>query len=104
MRHLLERYFSVLLASLIFITATSRQHLVIAAAAEAPTTIRIAFSGTGVGGRPYVGGSYIATAHARDMLEEEFRKDNIQIQWFFFKGAGPATNEAFAKRQIDFGA
>lgn len=55
-------------------------------------------------GRPQAGGSYIATAHARGMLEEEFRKDNIQIQWHFFKGAGPATNEAFANHQIDFGA
>jgi hypothetical protein len=30
--------------------------------------------------------------------------DSIQIQWRFFKGAGPATNEAFANHQIDFAA
>lgn len=97
-----QRQYFVVLVSLTLALFVGYQQPV--SAADAPTTIRIAFSGTGVGGRPHVGGSYIATAHARGLLEEEFRKDNIQIQWFFFKGAGPATNEAFANHQIDFGA
>jgi sulfonate transport system substrate-binding protein len=75
----------------------------LALAADAPATINIAFSGVGIGGKPQVGSVYIATAHARGMLEEEFRKDNIHLRWHFFKGAGPATNEAFANHLIDFG-
>lgn len=75
----------------------------VAFSADAPATINIAFSGVGLGGKPQVGSVYIATAHARGMLEEEFRPDNIQIRWHFFKGAGPATNEAFANHLIDFG-
>lgn len=103
MHHVVRRQLTIVLTSFLAVVTASPQ-AALAVAAEVPTTIRIAFSGTGVGGRPQVGGSYIATAHARGMLEEEFRKDNIQIQWYFFKGAGPATNEAFANHQIDFGA
>jgi sulfonate transport system substrate-binding protein len=103
MSHSIKRQLTALLSSFIVVTV-SQQEGGTALAADIPTTIRIAFSGTGIGGRPQIGGSYIATAHARGMLEEEFRKDNIQIQWHFFKGAGPATNEAFANHQIDFGA
>src|SRR4051812_18966625 len=101
MHRLLKKHLSSLLF-IFLVGIISSQAAKPLSAVEAPTVIRIAFSGTGIGGRPQVEGSYIATAHARGMLEEEFRKDNIQIQWYFFKGAGPATNEAFANHQIDF--
>lgn len=26
----------------------------------------------------------------------------MRIEWYFFKGAGPAVNEAFANNQLDF--
>jgi sulfonate transport system substrate-binding protein len=35
-------------------------------------------------------------------LEEEFKGSGIQVEWLFFKGAGPAVNEALSNRQIDF--
>jgi sulfonate transport system substrate-binding protein len=38
------------------------------------------------------------------LLEEEFAKDGIEIEWNFFKGISPAVNEAFASNTIDFGA
>jgi sulfonate transport system substrate-binding protein len=38
------------------------------------------------------------------LLEEEFAKDGIEIEWNFFKGISPAVNEAFASDTIDFGA
>jgi sulfonate transport system substrate-binding protein len=38
------------------------------------------------------------------LLEEEFAKDGIEIEWNFFKGVSSALNEAFASDTIDFGA
>jgi sulfonate transport system substrate-binding protein len=67
-----------------------------------PAEIRIAFSSAGASGRPLAGGSSLATAHLHAALEEEFKKDNIKIKWFFNVGAGPATNEQFANKLIDF--
>lgn len=73
-----------------------------AQAEEKPAEIRIAFSGAGAGGRPLSGGSSLATTHLHGALEEEFKKDGIKIKWFFNVGAGPATNEQFANKLIDF--
>jgi sulfonate transport system substrate-binding protein len=67
-----------------------------------PKEIRIAFSSAGASGRPLAGGSSLATAHLHGALEEEFKKDGIKIKWFFNVGAGPATNEQFANKLIDF--
>lgn len=73
-----------------------------AEAEEKPAEIRIAFSSAGASGRPLAGGSSLATTHLHAALEEEFKKDNIKIKWFFNVGAGPATNEQFANKLIDF--
>ena len=67
-----------------------------------PKEIRISVSGAGEGGKPRVGGSFVATAHARGVLEQEFKKDGIKVIWLFFPGAGPATNEALANGKVDF--
>ena len=72
------------------------------ASAEAPSAIRIAYPGVGVGNRPVVGGSSAATVHLRGMLEDEFRKDGIQVVWSFLRGAGPAVNELYANGLVDF--
>ncbi|MCW7540175.1 ABC transporter substrate-binding protein [Aquabacterium sp. A7-Y] len=71
-------------------------------AQDRPALIRIAYSGAGTGGRPLAGGNILATAHQRGTLEEEFRADGIRIQWTFFPGAGPATNESAANGLVDF--
>lgn len=66
-------------------------------------TIRVGYAAIGVGNRPFVGGSSAAVAHAEGYLEAEFKNDpNIKIEWSFFKGAGPAVNEAIANSQLDF--
>ena len=67
-----------------------------------PKEIRIAFSSAGASGRPLAGGSSLATAHLHAALEEEFKNDGIKIKWYFNVGAGPATNEQFANKLIDF--
>ncbi|HMK78296.1 MAG TPA: ABC transporter substrate-binding protein [Xanthobacteraceae bacterium] len=66
-------------------------------------TIRIGYAAIGVDNRPFAEGTSAATARAGNYLEEEFKDDpGIKIEWYFFKGAGPAVNEAFASNQLDF--
>jgi sulfonate transport system substrate-binding protein len=72
--------------------------------ADTPTVIRMGYPGVGVGNRPAASGNAVATMHLRGMLEDEFRKDGIQITWSFLRGAGPADNELFANGLLDFSA
>ena len=73
-----------------------------ARAADLPKVIRIGFPGTGTANRPALGGSNAGTLHLQGLLEEEFKKDGIAIEWFHFRQAGPAINEAFANGLLDF--
>lgn len=71
-------------------------------AGEKPTTIRVSFPGAGTGGRPVVGASFPANSHLQRAIDDEFKADNIKIEWKFFPGAGPALNESFANGLTDF--
>ena len=71
--------------------------------AATPSAIRVGYAAIGVGNRPYAEGTSAATARAGDYLEAEFRDTpDLRIEWYFFKGAGPAVNEALATGQLDF--
>jgi len=70
--------------------------------ADKPSVIRIGYPGVGIGNRPAAASNVIATLHLRGLLEEEFKKDGIKIQWSFLRGAGPAVNELFANGLLDF--
>jgi len=67
-----------------------------------PSVIRIGVALVGTGGRPVVGGSFLATAANNGSLEHEFEKDGIKVKYTYFVGAGPAVNEALANKQLDF--
>ena len=72
-------------------------------ARAAPLTIHIGIADIGVGGRQFIGGSNVATAHALHYVEDEFGQDvDVKVEWSFFRGAGPAVNEAIANSQLDF--
>jgi len=73
------------------------------ARAAAPAVIRIGVPGVGIGNRPIIGGSSVATVALRGLLEEEFKAEGIKVQWNFVRGAGPAVNELFANGLADFG-
>lgn len=76
---------------------------VTAQAAEPLKVIRIGVATGGVGSNPIRhGGTTTALAYTDGAFEEEFRPDGVQIQWTFFKGAGPAVNEALVNKQLDF--
>lgn len=64
--------------------------------------IRFGVSAAPVGNPPVSAGNAGSIAHWKGWLDEEFRKDGTRIEWFFFRGAGPAVNEALINRQLDF--
>lgn len=71
--------------------------------AEPLKVIRIGVATGGVGSNPIRhGGTTAALAYTDGAFEEEFRKDGIEVKWTFFKGAGPAVNEALVNKQLDF--
>lgn len=72
------------------------------AARAAPDVIRIGVATAG-GGDPITwGGSPGGVVRGNNWLEEAFQGTGTRVEWLFFKGAGPAVNEALSNRQIDF--
>jgi|HigsolmetaAR204D_1030405.scaffolds.fasta_scaffold00141_39 sulfonate transport system substrate-binding protein len=69
--------------------------------AALPKVIRFASPDLSAGQKPSYGGQ-VDVLNTRRLFEKEFAKDGVKIEWHFFKGAGPAINEAIANRQIDF--
>ncbi|VVO27027.1 ABC transporter substrate-binding protein [Pseudomonas fluorescens] len=72
------------------------------AAAPNPQVIHFGMATVGKGGVPYSVDNTSELAHQRHTIEEELKADNIQVEWHYFKGAGPAVNEALANQQLDF--
>ena len=70
--------------------------------ARAADIIRIGVATAG-GGDPITwGGSPGGVVRANNWLEQAFAADGVKVEWLFFKGAGPAVNEALSNKQIDF--
>ncbi|GAA5786954.1 ABC transporter substrate-binding protein [Chitiniphilus shinanonensis] len=72
------------------------------AAEQLPEVIRFGISSAGVGKPPRVNTGWISVAQLHRYLENEFAKDGVKIEWIFFKGQGPAVNEAVSNNQLDF--
>lgn len=70
--------------------------------AAAPEVVKIGVAQQGTGDPPVFGGSPAATALLQHRVEDAFKADGTKVEWIFFKGAGPAVNEALANKQIDF--
>lgn len=94
LRHLLTRFAPTVLAGLLSGFALTTQ------AAEVDS-IRIAVPDLSAGSKPSAGG-VVDVLRSQQLLEKEFAKDGIKIDWRFFKGAGPVINEALANGQADF--
>jgi len=90
MKTLLKPLFGLLLAGLLG-----------QAQAADPVTIRIGSPDQGAGTTPFIAGP-LGIAHIQQQLEQAFAADGVKIEWHFFKGAGPAVNEAMASDQLDF--
>ncbi|MBD1551028.1 ABC transporter substrate-binding protein [Pseudomonas typographi] len=70
-------------------------------ATETPKEIRIAVPDLSAGDQ-HSGGGVVDVLRSQQILEKAFAADGIQVQWRFFKGAGPVINEALANDQVDF--
>ncbi|MBJ3816084.1 PhnD/SsuA/transferrin family substrate-binding protein [Shimwellia pseudoproteus] len=89
------------------LTPRVRRHLagvllLLGATAADAEVLRIGVA-TGGGGDPVTsGGSALGVVRNQQLLEKAFAGSGTDVQWFFFKGAGPAVNEALSNQQIDF--
>jgi sulfonate transport system substrate-binding protein len=92
---LLRRWTAPLGALALMAAATLPAH-------AAPDTIRIGVATAGGGDPVTWGGSPGGVARANNWLEDEFKASGVKVEWLFFKGAGPAVNEALSNKQIDF--
>lgn len=75
-----------------------------AAMAQAPAlpqVIRIGSPELGAGKGGFPGATALGVAKANQWIEQEFAKDGVKVEWTFFRGAGPAVNEALAAKQLD---
>jgi sulfonate transport system substrate-binding protein len=90
----MKKVFGVLLIIGIFTTLMTG----ISRAEDKPQVIRIGCTGSN---RP-IPGNILGIVNQLGLLEQEFKKDGIQIEWNVFKGAGPASNEALANGTVDF--
>lgn len=73
-----------------------------ASAYAAPDVVRIGVASAGGGSPVTWGGSPGGVIRAQELLEKEFEGTGTRVEWLFFKGAGPAVNEALSNKQIDF--
>ncbi|WPO99699.1 ABC transporter substrate-binding protein [Pseudomonas sp. HR96] len=95
MKHPLPRLFRLASLTLALLGASA------AALADNVHEIRIAVPDISAGTTPS-GAGIVDVLRDRQSLEKEFAADGIQVRWNFFKGAGPAINEALANGQVDF--
>ncbi|MFU8925709.1 ABC transporter substrate-binding protein [Acinetobacter puyangensis] len=64
-------------------------------------TIRIAVPDLGTTEKPSSGTALVEYIYVNKLLEKQFKPDGIQVEWHFFKGAGPAINEALVGQKLD---
>ncbi len=64
--------------------------------------LRIGVATAGGGDPVTFSGSPLGIVRNQQLLEKAFAGSGTDVQWFFFKGAGPAVNEALSNQQLDF--
>lgn len=76
-------------------------HLLSVQAEEIPKVLRFGIPSVGAGSPPRLPSGWLSLAQSRQAIEKEFVKEGMKVEWVFFKGAGPAVNEALANGQLD---
>ncbi|GAA5784632.1 ABC transporter substrate-binding protein [Chitiniphilus shinanonensis] len=67
----------------------------------APKVVRIGVASPAVGNPPLYTTGSLGLARYKGWIDEELKGSGTRAQWFFFKGAGPAVNEALTNKQLD---
>ncbi|AOS42749.1 hypothetical protein A0U95_01015 [Pseudomonas brassicacearum] len=62
--------------------------------------VRIAVPDTSLGSKPSSTG-LVDILTSQHLYEKALEGSNVKVQWVYFKGAGPAINEALANQQVD---
>ncbi|CAN7596213.1 ABC transporter substrate-binding protein [Pseudomonas sp. V98_8] len=75
---------------------------VLAVSGAEADVLRIGVATAGGGDPVTFSGSPLGIVRNQQLLEKAFAGTGTEVQWFFFKGAGPAVNEAFSNQQLDF--
>ncbi|WP_341674795.1 ABC transporter substrate-binding protein [Niveibacterium sp. SC-1] len=73
-----------------------------ALAAADPAVVRIGIASPAPGNPPVFSVGSIGVAREKGWIEQSLAKTNTKVEWYFFKGAGPAVNEAVTNHQLDF--
>ncbi len=97
----MKKLLSIIIMVVLLIATLS--NTLIFALDKKPGVIRIGSAFTAGSSNPY-SLQTIGIVHQQGLLEDEFKKDGIKVEWIFFKGVSPALNEAFANNSIDIGA
>lgn len=63
--------------------------------------VRIGVAQAGSGDPTTFGGSALGIVRNQKLLEKAFEGTGTKVEWYFFKGAGPAVNEALSNDQLD---
>jgi sulfonate transport system substrate-binding protein len=93
--------FNKLVHSAALITALGLEAMF--ASAGAATLVRIGAGDQSVGAAaPSAGISQATFTDARKLLEQELAKDDVKIEWKYFKGGNAVINDALAQKQLDF--
>jgi sulfonate transport system substrate-binding protein len=77
-------------------------HVPFVRAEPAPPVIRFGVSTAGVGQPPRIVGGSTAVAQSLRLVEQAVQAQGSRVEWIFFKGQGPAVNEAMSNDQLDF--
>lgn len=95
------KLWSKVLITTLVTTATLASSFQVIAAEAKPSVIRLSTPYVGTGNRPVGYSNYYSTTQTLGLIEKEFQKDGIKVQWNNFKGAGPAINESYANGLVD---
>jgi len=95
----MKKIFSALLAVTLSLAAFGINPVL---AEDKPKVVRFGSPGSSYG-KP-LGAGQIGFIQARNLFEEEFKKDGITIEWNFIKATGPGVNEALSNNSIDIGS
>ncbi|SMC29940.1 sulfonate transport system substrate-binding protein [Andreprevotia lacus DSM 23236] len=96
MKQKLTQLLAGVLTGLALIAATPAQ------AETQPAVLRIGIAAPATGSPPVYSLGGIGIARQKGWIEDAFKGSNTKVEWYFFKGAGPAVNEALTNKQLDF--
>ncbi|HSC79046.1 MAG TPA: ABC transporter substrate-binding protein, partial [Chitinolyticbacter sp.] len=92
----MKNLFHRLTATALFAVTTLVAH-----ASALPPVVRIGVASPSIGNPPVYTSGSVGLARHKGWIDAEFKGTGTRVEWFFFKGAGPAVTEALTNNQLD---